>query len=212
MIHCIGDSHSAVFSGEETMQPEWPQIASNKLPYFNSYRLGPATAYQLENKKHLIDDIINKHVKENDSILFCFGEVDIRAHLMKQMSLQSRTLEDIVKECVDRYFDVILSYKNKNINCIVWGPIASWHESKRYSGPSFGTCVERNKITKEFNRYVEELCIKNDVHFVTIFYDMINENYETNTYYLDDWNGSHMHLSQTSMSIILERFKEKNLI
>ena len=49
MIHCIGDSHSAVFSGEETMQPEWPELASNKLPFFKSYRLGPATAYQLEN-------------------------------------------------------------------------------------------------------------------------------------------------------------------
>ena len=54
MIHCIGDSHSAVFSGEETMQPEWPILASNKLPNFNSYRIGPATAYQLETKKPII--------------------------------------------------------------------------------------------------------------------------------------------------------------
>jgi hypothetical protein len=108
MIHCIGDSHSAVFSGEEKMQPEWPEIASNTLPYFKSYRLGPATAYQLENKKHLIDDIISKHYQENDSLLFCFGEVDIRAHLIKQMSLQNLPLDSIVKECVDKYFSVIL--------------------------------------------------------------------------------------------------------
>jgi hypothetical protein len=30
--------------------------------------------------------------------------------------------------------------------------------------------------------------------------------------YLDNWEGSHMHLSQTSMPLILEAFKEKNLI
>jgi len=212
MIHCIGDSHSAVFSGEEKMQPEWPEIASNTLPYFKSYRLGPATAYQLENKKHLIDDIISKHYQENDSLLFCFGEVDIRAHLIKQMTLQNSPLEDIVRECVDRYFNVILSYKDRGINCIVWGPIASWHESRTYTGPSFGSCIERNLVTKEFNRYIEELCNKHNVGFVTIFYDMINENNETNTYYLDTWPGSNMHLSQTSMPVILKRFKEKGFI
>jgi hypothetical protein len=212
MIHCIGDSHSAVFSGEETMQPEWPLLASNTLPYFKSYRLGPATAYQLENKKHLIDDIINQHYNEGDSLLFCFGEVDIRAHLIKQMELQNKSVKEIVKECVDRYFDVILSYKNRGINCIVWGPIASWHESRQYTGPSFGSCIERNTVTKEFNRYIEKLCSLNNVGFVTIFYDMVNENLETNTYYLDTWPGSNMHLSQTSMPTILERFKEKNLI
>jgi hypothetical protein len=212
MIHCIGDSHSAVFSGEEIMQPEWPVLASNKLPFFNSYRLGPATAYQLKNKKHLIDEIIKQHVKEDDSLLFCFGEVDIRAHLMKQIEIQDRTLDDVVKECVDRYFDVIMAYKNNGINCMVWGPIASWHESKNYNGPSFGSCIERNQITKEFNRYAEELCNQNNLKFITIFYDMIYDNLETNAHYLDDWEGSHIHLSQSAMPIILERFKGKDLI
>ena len=212
MIHCIGDSHSAVFSGEEMMQPEWPVLASNTLPYFMSYRLGPATAYQLETKKYLIDSVINQHYNDGDSLLFCFGEVDIRAHLIKQMELQNKSINEIVKECVDRYFNVIMSYKNSGINCIVWGPIASWHESRLYHGPSFGTCIERNTVTKEFNRYIEELCSLYNVGFVTIFYDMIDENLETNTYYLDTWPGSNMHLSQTSMPIILERFKEKNFI
>ena len=118
MIHCIGDSHSAVFSGVEDMQPEWPQIASNSIPHFKSYRIGPATAYQLENKKEIIEDILSKNYNDGDSLLFCFGEVDIRAHLIKQMELQSRTLKDIVKECVDRYFNTIISYKNNGINCI----------------------------------------------------------------------------------------------
>ena len=166
----------------------------------------------MENKKQIIDDILSKNYNDGDSLLFCFGEVDIRAHLLKQMDTQKRCLDDIVKECVDRYFSVILSYKERGINCIVWGPIASWHESRKYNGPSFGTCVERNLVTKEFNRYIEELCNKNNVGFVTIFHDMINENNETNTYYLDTWPGSNMHLSQTSMMIILERFKEKSFI
>lgn len=214
MIHCIGDSHSSVFCGKEEMQPIWPSRSHDTTPYFKSYRIGPATAYQLSNKTAIIDDIIHNCVNiQNDLVFLCFGEVDIRAHLLKQSESQNRDLSEIIKECVDRYFDVVLLYKNKGINIGVWGPIASWHESKKYTGgPSFGTCLERNNVTKEFNRYLEELCNNNNVHFVTIFHKMVDENNITNPYYLDNWEGSHMHLSQTSMELIIESFKDKNLI
>lgn len=214
MIHCIGDSHASVFCGKEEMQPIWPIRSDDRTPYFNTYRIGPATAYQLENKIPIIDEIFNKMVdKDEDYIMFCFGEVDIRAHLLKQVELQKRPYQDIVKECVDRYFKVLLHYKHLGFRIIAWGPIASWHESKPYTGgPSFGTCQERNAVTKEFNRYLEELCNNNSIGFVTIFHKMCDENLNTNPYYLDNWEGSHMHLSQTAMPLILESFKEKKYI
>jgi hypothetical protein len=214
MIHCIGDSHASVFCGKEEMQPIWPQISDDKTPFFKTYRIGAATAYQLDNKKPIINEIIRLKVDiKNDSVLFCFGEVDIRAHLLKQVELQKKSISEIVKECVDRYFSTLLYYKNLNIDVIAWGPIASWHESKKYTGgPSFGTCLERNIVTEEFNKYLEELCVKNNIKFVTIFYKMIDENKITNPYYLDNWEGSHMHLSQTAMPLILNAFSEKKFI
>jgi hypothetical protein len=214
MIHCIGDSHSAVFSGKEEMQPIWPQKSDDKTLFFKSYRIGPATAYQLETKIPIIDDIIRYNVTlKTDYVLFCFGEVDIRAHLIKQMELQNKSCAEIVKECVDRYFSVLLRYKQIGVNVIAWGPIASWHESKPYTGgPSFGTCLERNIVTEMFNKRLEIRCNQYDVDFITIFYEMIDQNKITIPEYLDNWEGSHIHLSQTSMPIILEKFKEKNLI
>lgn len=213
MIHCIGDSHAAVFSGEEKMQPIYPQRSNDILTDFRSYRIGAATAYQISNKINIIDDIISKKVNKDDSVMFCFGEVDIRAHLKKQMDLQNRDMKSVVKECVDRYMSTILYYKNKGYNVMVWGPIASWHDSKPYTGgPSFGTNLERNNITKEFNEYCEILCVENEIPFITIFYNMVNKDNITIPYYLDDWEGSHIHLSQRSLPIILETFKSKNLI
>lgn len=213
MIHCIGDSHSAVFSGEDKMQPIYPEQSNDKLKYFKSYRIGAATAFQLSNKTHIINDIISKHVKSNDLILFCFGEVDIRAHLKKQMDLQNRSVESVVTECVDRYITTILEYKNRGYNVIVWGPIASWHNSKPYTGgPSFGSNFERNEITKEFNRYCKKLCEEHNIKFITIFHHMVTENNETIPTFLDDWEGSHIHLNQQSMPLILEEFKKQNLI
>ena len=211
MIHCIGDSHSSIFSGNEEIQPVWPQRSNDGLPFFRTYRIGPATAYQIKTKVATIDNIINDNqIKGDDKILFCFGEVDCRAHLKKQMDAQQKSMVDIVKECVDRYFETVLSYIDKNI--MVWGPIASWEPSRRYNGPSFGTCEERNKITGEFNKQLKELCDENNITFITIFDDMVSDSGLTDPFFLDDWDGCHMHLSQRSMDVILKKFKDKNLI
>jgi len=213
MIHCIGDSHSAVFSGEDVMQPIYPQTSNNTSPYFKCYRIGAATAYQLSNKEPILTQIIQRHVRDGDKVLFCFGEVDIRAHLKKQMGEQGISVKEIVKECVDRYFDVLLMYKDRGIDVLAWGVIASWHESKIYTGgPSFGTNLERNELTKEFNSYLQELCLKNDIVFVSVFEDMTDDNNITIPEYLDDWEGSHIHLSQTAFPLIIKAFKGQSLI
>jgi hypothetical protein len=214
MIHCIGDSHSAVFSGKEEMQPIWPIRSDDKLPFFRSYRIGPATAYQLETKVGIITSVLNSVVnKTDDRVLFCFGEVDIRAHLIKQMELQKKSINEVVKECVDRYIKVVLLFRDMGYNVMTWGPIASWHESKEYTGgPSFGTCLERNNVTKEFNRQLKEHCDLYNVGFISIFENMVDENNITKPEYLDDWDGCHMHLSQRAMPIIIEEFNKQKLI
>ena len=214
MIHCIGDSHSAVFSGEEAMQPCWPDPAANKLPYFKSYRIGPATAYQLENKKPIIEALINSlELTSEDKLMFCFGEVDIRAHLIKQSKLQDRPILDVVLECVERYVDAVKYYKKYNVPIIIWGPIASWCEEKQYTGgPTFGSNVERNMVTSTFNVALQIACVKEGFEFVSIFYDMVKEDMTTIPEFLDDWEGSHMHLSQRAMPTILKAFQNRGLI
>jgi hypothetical protein len=214
MIHCIGDSHSAVFSGEETMQPCWPDPAANKIAYFKSYRIGPATAYQLATKQPIIESLINSlELTSKDYLMFCFGEVDIRAHLIKQSQIQNRPVEELVVECVERYVQSLSVYKKYNVPIIVWGPIASWCDQKVYTGgPSFGTNLERNLITNAFNTTLELCCIKQQFEFITIFPEMLNDDGTTNGDFLDDWEGSHMHLSQRSMSTILQKFKSAGLI
>lgn len=213
-IHCIGDSHSAVFSGEEAMQPCWPEPAANKIPYFKSYRIGPATAYQLHNKQPLIEEVINSiDLGPKDALMFCFGEVDIRAHLLKQVEIQDRDIQELTLECAQRYIDALKYYKKYDRRIIVWGPIASWCDSKPYTGgPSFGTNVARNLATHFFNRDLIELCAKERMRFISIFDDMINEDFTTKPEFLDDWEGSHMHLSQRSMPTILKRFKDRGFI
>ena len=41
---------------------------------------------------------------------------------------------------------------------------------------------------------------------------MINDDMTTISEFLDDWEGSHMHLSQRAMPTILKTFEKKGLI
>ena len=58
MIHFIGDSHASIFSGNYDMQPIWPDRSNDILPNFKSYRIGPATAYKLNEKENIIINIL----------------------------------------------------------------------------------------------------------------------------------------------------------
>ena len=213
MIYAIGDSHASFFSGEERMQPCWPEQSNNILPYFSSIRIGPATAYQLDSKRRIIIRVIESlNLKNEDKLMFCFGEVDIRAHLVKKYLLNDLTIESIVQECVSRYIKALLYYKKFNKEIIIWGPIASWSSNKVYKGPSYGDNFFRNKVSEVFNQYLEFEASKNGFEFITFFYKMLNDDFTTNDFYLDDWDDSHIHLSQNAMPFILEMFKNNNLI
>ena len=208
MIHCIGDSHASVFSGKDEMQPVWPDRSNDILPYFRSYRIGPATAYNLFNKIPVISEILYTQVdKENDTVVFCFGEVDIRAHLIKQQQLQNKPLSEIVEECVRRYSEVIIYFIQQGYKVAVWSPIASWGDNKPYKGPSFGTNSERNLATAFFYLFLLKYLSVYNTPILSIFVDMIKDDFTTETSFLDDWEDCHIHLNQRAMPLILERFK-----
>ena len=213
MIICLGDSHSSVFSKEERIIAQWPDKEFRLLSKFKPVRIGPATAYNLNKKIDLLNSVLNRTFYLRTSfVLFCFGEVDIRAHIIKQSQLQKRDAELIIKECVDRYISTVLEVKPiRKIRKSIFAPIASWSMEKPYSGPSFGTNIERNNITRLFNKYLEKKCLENNIIFISIFEEMLNKDGSTNADFLDDY-GTGIHLNQKSMPLILKKLKEKNLI
>lgn len=203
------------FGGLEKIQPAISEQSfnsrQNKYPFFNSARMGPFTAYNLNSKKYLIEPFLtNLNMHIDDKILFCFGEVDIRAHLIKQSKLSKITIDDVVYECVSRYINSVVYYKKFNRDIIVWGPIASWSDSKPYppGWPTYGTNIERNEVTKIFNQYLQKLCEQNNIGYISIFEKMLNPDGTTNPYYIMD----HIHISQTAMPMAIEEFKSKNYI
>lgn len=215
MIHVLGDSHASPFSGlgtkEETyMIPIYPQPHDNIDPLFKAYRIGPATAYNLESKLSIILDILYKFVdKEQDELMLVFGEIDCRLHIIEQVIKQNKSKEEVINQVVNKYFDAILTVKNMGYKIIIFTPIASsfWNENSDHlkdgfkynmEFPMLGTCQERNNITKIFINMLIQKGIENSIPVISIFDELIDENYNTKTdYYMD-----YLHLSSIALPLI----------
>lgn len=209
IIYCIGDSHASFFSGRNNIQPAYPELSVNTIPSFKSYRLGAILAYSLCNfgsttkgREKILKLLLTLPKKSN--ILLCFGEIDCRVHLIKQAIKQNKNLEEVITECVRRYFSFILEIK-KDYKIIVWGVIPSTPSEKiidtRY--PHIGSCLERNYVTKIFNEKLKEFSLESGVKFVSIFEQLLLKNGRTNgEFYIDN-----VHLSQKAMPIVIKQFQ-----
>lgn len=196
-INCTGDSHTSFF---------------RKKQNFSSKKLGPYLAYSF--KKHMdvngrFRKFINR-IDKNDYLMLCFGEIDCRAHILKQARRQNRCEFDITKDCVDRYIDGVVMLKDLGYKIILWGPIATSRDNTVHKKkfPQYGNEIERNKVTEHFNLCLENKTSNTDIKFISIFKKLITQDYKTKIeYYKDDG----VHLSDKAFPMALKEFKANGI-
>ncbi len=217
IIHCIGDSHANFFSGFDEMQPEWPASEiKNRMPFFRSYRIGPVLAYKLcehgttsmgrEKLERLLDCL-----KPDSHIMFCFGEIDCRAHILLQSAKQKRKPETIIQEVVERYLSVILEAKRSGFQPLIWNviPSAPTTINDRITVPPqylfHGSCEERNRITRIFNQTLKKPAEAAGISFLDIFDQLLSKDGSVDrSFYSDE-----IHLSQKAMPLAIEALSVK---
>ena len=162
-INVIGDSHAFFFAGtgnvHRTPFAYGINIPLQNISEYAIYHVGPALAYNLpktnttvranEKIHYLLDANI---VKQNDTCIFVFGEIDCRYHLPKRF--YKNNIEKIVSECIQNYLLFLESISKYNINIYIFGPIATQKDTMPMNKhfPRYGTEVDRNRITFEFNK------------------------------------------------------------
>jgi len=131
--------------------------------------------HRISRDKQIINFDKNCNNKEN-TIILCYGEVDCRCHIGKQILL-GRTVEEICKELVNGYVDtiktVIYEYK-KIIICSITPPMnKELHENKHgpvtHEFPFIGTDDERVIYTKLMNNLLKEHCDNNGFYFLDTY-------------------------------------------
>ncbi|MCK5018528.1 MAG: hypothetical protein KAS32_15820 [Candidatus Peribacteraceae bacterium] len=197
--HAIGNSHSIYFG--------------TYFKNFRCYNVGATLAYSLgqdkvsktNGKAHVLE--ILKFIKHDEQIIFTFGEIDCRAHLLKQVKTQNSSIQQVTEACAKSYMKFINEIKEMGYNNImIWGIPASSSDIlppvKRY--PRIGSCKDRNKTTEELNNRIEEKCVKLGCQFISIFPYLIDENYETKPEFYTDG----VHLGGNSAKLTAEEFKK----
>jgi hypothetical protein len=211
MIYAIGNSHAHFFTNSHPADTE----GRFKNEYFTSYSLGPTIAYNFyEHHLQKIIELIQSNkinIFPSDHILLVVGEVDCRWHLPKQAEEQKRNVQDIVNECIDRFFKTHLFLKQNGYNVISWGghPSTIAGHNDDLSSPVYGDCLYRNKISKEWDSYLKYVSLINSIPNISIIHDLIDENGLTKMEYFIDY----CHLNHSKLfSNVFNKFKEKNLI
>jgi hypothetical protein len=117
------------------------------------------------------------------------GEVDCRWHLPKQSSLQNKKIEELVEECVTRYFECYLDLINRGYKVIVWAghPSTTAGHNDNLGCPVYGDCEYRNKISFYWNDVLKNLCEINDIPFLSIMDYLVDENKITKMEYFLDY-------------------------
>src|SRR5688572_14012526 len=111
-VVCIGDSHASFFAGQDLIQSVYPEASINTIPYLEGIRLGAVLAYSLHKEnttnrgRERLFELVSTLDKDQVSILFCFGEIDCRFHILNQADRQGISLEESVRNCVECYFRV----------------------------------------------------------------------------------------------------------
>ena len=98
MLHTFGDSHGS--------KENWSPLVEDGLVKTN--KLGPRLMYSIGRDKLKILDISDDvyDIKDGDSVLFSFGEVDCRNHIGKHVS-EIKSYQNIIDDLVENYLKVI---------------------------------------------------------------------------------------------------------
>jgi len=155
-----------------------------------------------------VDYLIKNFLKTGATLLVCLGEIDLRAHVLKQADAQGVSPETVVDNVLTEYFTFLLHLKECGFKVNVWGPIASQKDNCVVNEdlfPRFGSEVERNKATLYFTEKIKAFCEKEGFGFYTLFYDMVDENLQTIPDYISE---DACHLGTTGFALAIRLIQE----
>ena len=98
VIHAIGDSHAKLNFGGD--------------PRFVVHHLGPVTMHAVgrDGRNNISPKELG--VVSGDTVIWCFGEIDIRCHIIRQRDLLNENISSIVDLLAMRYINSIIDIQH----------------------------------------------------------------------------------------------------
>ena len=161
----IGDSHGGTL------------CCAGNVSYING---GPTLMHTIGdiNKPWIVDLprnlIASGELSRDWKWCFCFGEIDIRCHVHKQVYTFNRQEDEVINTLVTKYIDRLLTVHNDIAVMSVVPPINledpgfnKINENLQY--PFVGTSQDRNRYTKKLNMLLRMRCEKEKILYIDIY-------------------------------------------
>ncbi len=174
MVHIFGDSHAVFsFSPDAILKTGvWTIFQNNQRHYipFSIHWLGPITMHRVGRDGLIFLDIRNYNIQEKDTIIFVFGEIDVRCHIRKQCELQQCHFNEIIEELVSNYLKTININRAmyKDLHCIIFNIVPPSDAAYNPDFPFYGTLQDRVQITYAINNTLKHFCNYHEIDFLEI--------------------------------------------
>ena len=149
-------------------------------------------------------------IRNGDTVIFCFGEIDCRCHIHKHIT-KEKDYKQIIDQIVIAYFESIkrstCSYEDLKV-CIYNVVPAVEKNITTYNSPTYpfiGTNNDRKKYVLYFNTKLKEFCVEYNYLFFDVYSSYINRN----GFLTKSMSDGHVHIKDKRF---IKEFIEANLL
>ena len=158
IVYIFGDSHTREFNG----------IQGCEIKY-----LGPILMHRIGRDSLEIIDLKSHGVEEGSTVVYVFGEIDVRCHIIKQRDLKNRDLHEIIDSLARNYIATILENQSRyrSLQSIIYNVVPPTHGDFNSDYPIYGSLEDRVKATKCLNATLKSLAKMNGIMFLDVYRD-----------------------------------------
>jgi len=195
LILSIGDSHSRLFSNLEGVRV---------------CHIGAVTAFNLvkENSstkgREKLYEILDIHSPSEVAILLSFGEIDIRANVIKAAIKDRISVKRSAIRTASKFSTAISEIVSRGFYVLVQGVHASGSTYDNKSFPAVGSVEDRNYAVKNFNEYIRNFCISQSIPYASLDSLVIDGSLKTKNEYMRD--GCHLNHNPEIQAILIYQF------
>jgi hypothetical protein len=201
-IHTFGDSHATHYGG-------WGDINIDGLNIYTNHIIGKL-AFSFGRDEMIV---VNSSVKENDVVVFCFGEIDCRCHINKYEPNWKESIDEVVNSYIT---NVKRNVNNRNIKTCVYNVVPplerentlnKWTEewANKHGVPATGTDEDRKRYSEYMNLKLKEACDVNGF----VFLDVYDKYCDENRYLKRELSDTNCHVKNP---IYISEFIKNNLL
>jgi hypothetical protein len=179
IVHVIGDSHvyncftpnaaigcrNHVLVSERDVAP-----TPTRYAYQFSHHLGGRTMHHAGAPGELLAVARDCAVRDGDAVVWVFGEIDVRCHILKQHVEQQRALDEVIETLARAYIRSVLEVARfyPATTHVVFAPIPPL-DNPNYSSatlPVFGSIEERVAATRQVRDVLRGLCERHALRYL----------------------------------------------